>query len=83
MDKATKNPKLNVRNWECGVLIPVPAAADAKEAGDSGAGRVSDQELKKTPRSLDVVFGNTVPVPMQATAKKIAVGRIPWFYEEG
>ena len=26
-DRATKSPKLNCRNWECGVLFPLPLAA--------------------------------------------------------
>ena len=82
MDRAKKTPKLNVRNWECGVLIPVSAAAGAKEVGDSDAGRVSGQEVRKAARPLDTVFGNTVPVPMQVNARRIAAGRIPWFYEE-
>lgn len=24
-DRTTKEPKLNCRNWECGVMVPVPA----------------------------------------------------------
>ena len=81
MDRATKTPKLNVRNWECGVLIPVSVAADAKEVGDSSAGRVSDQGAQNGAKPLDTIFGNTIPVPMQTTTKKIAAGRVPWFYE--
>ncbi|KAF8427386.1 tyrosyl-DNA phosphodiesterase-domain-containing protein [Tirmania nivea] len=92
MDKTTKSPKLNVKNWECGVLIPVSAsAANSKEFGGAGAGRtlggkeakadVPQEEKRQKPLSMEV-FTGTVPVPMEVPGRRIAQGRKPWFYTE-
>ncbi|KAL6719708.1 hypothetical protein ACLMJK_001629 [Lecanora helva] len=40
-DRATKAPKLNCRNWECGVLFPVPASGTDKGGIDLGVFRGS------------------------------------------
>lgn len=95
MDKATKAPKLNVRNWECGVLIPVYAATTDKDKGFGGAGRGKSlstneggagvQEVEGAERTgpvaMDVV-GQRVPVPMVWPGRRIDGGGKPWFYSE-
>ena len=91
MDKTSKSPKLNVKNWECGVLIPVSASeTKSKECGGAGAGRKLGGEVAKedTPQEerrkpLDMeVFTGKVPVPMKVPGRRISQGRRPWFYTE-
>jgi len=91
MDKTSKSPKLNVKNWECGVLIPVSAsAARSKEFGGARAGRTlgggeekgdAQQEVRKEPLGMEL-FAEKVPVPMNVPGRRIAQGRKPWFYTE-
>jgi hypothetical protein len=54
-DKATKEPKLNCRNWECGVIFSVPQSI--------GKDLVSGEAEGHTPIGMDVFHGY-VPVPM-------------------
>ncbi|KAI0480804.1 phospholipase D/nuclease [Xylariaceae sp. FL0804] len=68
-DKATGQPKLNCRNWECGVLIPAPAK-----------GHVEDGT-----QVLDLsVFEGTVPVPMEVPAEAYGAegSKKPWLFLE-
>ena len=91
MDNTSKSPKLNVKNWECGVLIPVSASATKrKDFGDAGAGRAlgggevkedAPQEERQKPLGMEVFMGK-VPVPMEVPGRRIAQGRSPWFYTE-
>ncbi|KAE8148000.1 tyrosyl-DNA phosphodiesterase-domain-containing protein [Aspergillus avenaceus] len=70
-DRSTKEPKLNCRNWECGVLVPVISK------GEMFAGRNnSDPELADM---LDV-FKGTVPVPMRLPAQEYGPNRKPWYF---
>lgn len=67
-DRATKSPKLNCRNWECGVVIPARRWADVEEHGKgvgNGLGEFRD-----------------IPVPMQYPGEEYGDKR-PWFYSEG
>ncbi|KAF7587596.1 hypothetical protein BBP40_007016 [Aspergillus hancockii] len=71
-DRTTKEPKLNCRNWECGVLVPVISKED------------SLSEQNETPYSesgnmLDV-FKGTVPVPMRLPAPQYGANRKPWYF---
>ncbi|RPB18537.1 phospholipase D/nuclease [Terfezia boudieri ATCC MYA-4762] len=91
MDKTSKSPKLNVKNWECGVLIPVSASASkSEEFGGAGEGRAlggerfkddTPQEERNKPLGMEV-FTETMPVPMEVPGRRIAQGRKPWFYIE-
>ncbi|KAF4628738.1 hypothetical protein G7Y89_g9417 [Cudoniella acicularis] len=65
-DQKTKKPKLNCRNWECGVIVPITANESS-----------GNQE---SPASMDV-FGSRVPVPMTVPGKEYE-GRRPWFFNE-
>jgi len=67
-----KPPKLNCRNWECGVIVPV-SESEKKPA-----------ENKESSGMLDV-FRGTVPVPMSVPGKKYeGDDRLkPWYFMEG
>ncbi|KAK1236843.1 hypothetical protein MKX07_005962 [Trichoderma sp. CBMAI-0711] len=64
-DRSTKAIKMNCRNWECGVILPVPEskAVDMARAGGDMA-----------------MFAGTVPVPMQVPGPAYASSDRPWFY---
>lgn len=68
-----KPPKLNCRNWECGVIVPV-----------SESEKKPDDEVKEGGGMLDV-FRGTVPVPMSVPGKKYeGDARLkPWYFMEG
>jgi len=67
-DRTTKEPKLNLRNWECGVIFPV-------RAGDVDAGNLNRDQ---GPPGMEV-FKDKIPVPMIVPGEEYA-GRKPWFY---
>ncbi|WEW61929.1 hypothetical protein PRK78_007429 [Emydomyces testavorans] len=73
LDRSTSKPKLNCRNWECGVIIPIPD--DTPNATETTASEARGNDL-------DQVFGGTVPVPMTVPAPKYGPGNKPWFYLE-
>ncbi|KAL7912324.1 phospholipase D/nuclease [Trichoderma velutinum] len=64
-DNSTGGIKMNCRNWECGVIIPVPES----------------KTVDKTPASADMaMFAGTVPVPMQVPGPAYASNDQPWLY---
>ncbi|KAL6818914.1 phospholipase D/nuclease [Trichoderma sp. SZMC 28013] len=64
-DKSTGGIKMNCRNWECGVIIPVPES----------------KSVDKTRASGDMaMFAGTVPVPMQVPGPAYASNDQPWLY---
>ncbi|KAK9353681.1 tyrosyl-DNA phosphodiesterase-domain-containing protein [Lipomyces doorenjongii] len=65
-DSVTKRLKLNIRNWECGVLIRVPAVAGSE-----------DQPMK----SVEETFAGVVPTPMETTRTEYN-NKLPWFFTE-
>jgi len=73
-DKTTKEPKLNCRNWECGVVFLVPAAT-----GSGGALKDNGVDSQGSPSTE--VFRGYVPVPMIVPGEKYGTKR-PWFYQE-
>lgn len=83
-DRTTKKPKLNCRNWECGVLVPVidkeqdPAASSAKtrSLNDNAEANTKPTESANT---LDI-FQGTVPVPMQFPARRFGPDLKPWYF---
>ncbi|MDI1492540.1 MAG: hypothetical protein OHK93_003754 [Ramalina farinacea] len=73
-DKVTKGMKLNARNWECGVVVPVVLERQEEE-GDG-------EETVKRGNGLEV-FEGRVPVPMVWPGREYGE-RMPWFFmEEG
>ena len=69
-DKITKQPKLNCRNWECGVLIPMPAKARSQQNNTvlHVGGVMSLAE-----------FQDVVPVPMRFPGESL-VAKKPWTF---
>ncbi|KAK9370252.1 tyrosyl-DNA phosphodiesterase-domain-containing protein [Lipomyces kononenkoae] len=65
-DSVTKRLKLNLRNWECGVVLRVPSHALSE-----------DQEMK----SIEETFAGIVPTPMETTRTDYS-NRLPWFFTE-
>ncbi|PBP16310.1 tyrosyl-DNA phosphodiesterase domain protein [Diplocarpon rosae] len=70
-DRATNEPKLNLRNWECGVVLPIPSLPQDELIGREG---VEDWA------SMDDAFG-AVPIPMEVPGEAYG-DRRPWFYSE-
>ncbi|KAJ5936920.1 hypothetical protein N7466_003370 [Penicillium verhagenii] len=72
-DRETKQPKLNCRNWECGVLVPVisPATASTQDAN------ITDSQPKYLPAEI---FAGTVPIPMVLPARPLSENNKPWFF---
>jgi hypothetical protein len=68
-DRATGEAKLNCRNWECGVIIPITAGAGAGEPSQSHG---QDE--------LGGIFGGTVPVPMELPGNAYGAEGSPWFF---
>ncbi|KAK5047876.1 hypothetical protein LTR84_006064 [Exophiala bonariae] len=80
-DKTTKSPKLNCRNWECGVIVPVEKeespGQDMKSSvmesdNDDGGGEVDHGIL---------ALGRVVPVPMKYPCESFE-GKKPWLFSE-
>ncbi|PKK46236.1 hypothetical protein CI102_8820 [Trichoderma harzianum] len=66
-DKSTGGIKMNCRNWECGVIIPVPES--------------KAKTVDKIRASADMaMFAGTVPVPMQVPGPAYASNDQPWLY---
>ncbi|GES62886.1 tyrosyl-DNA phosphodiesterase [Aspergillus terreus] len=83
-DRATKGPKLNCRNWECGVLVPVVEQVPSSETKDiekQGSGPAATPGNKESEDMLDV-FREVVPVPMVLPGKRFGGRREPWFFME-
>jgi hypothetical protein len=70
-DKVTKKPRLNCRNWECGVVIPLLVSEEPPSIYKM------DPDL---PSGLEI-FGRKIPVPMQGPARPIQASTAsnPWF----
>jgi hypothetical protein len=66
-DKATKEPRLNCRNWECGVVIPVLGKSTAPRDGGFASG--SDAGLAS--------FADEVPVPLRYPSEGME-NKKPW-----
>lgn len=71
-DRTTKTPKLNCRNWECGVVLPI--VEDQSDQAES-----SRNEEDST--CLDV-FKKVVPVPMIVPGEAYQGNKRPWFKSE-
>jgi len=89
-DRKAKAPKLNCRNWECGVVVPVhPDQGEGKqEEGGVGEERGGGEERKGKGKGGGEgkgegmgVFEPRVPVPMVVPGGEYD-GRRPWFCYE-
>lgn len=72
VDRKSKAPKINLKNWECGVVIPVAA----RNVGATLSGALPEMG---TPGFS--VFQNTVPVPMETPGESME-RKQPWFFME-
>ncbi|CEL01669.1 hypothetical protein ASPCAL01249 [Aspergillus calidoustus] len=89
-DRSTKQPKLNCRNWECGVIVPVikqePTITNAERITNTSAEGSSSKQVKgsgveENTRLLDI-FAGTVPVPMRVPGPRFDRTRKPWYFME-
>jgi len=71
-DRVSKCPKLNCRNWECGVLIPAQV-----QTGEECVDGVEGNELVDTLAE----FEGVVPVPMHYPGTEYG-DRKPWYFTE-
>ena len=67
-DKKQKAWKINCRNWECGVLLPIAADRVKEFSSDENVVRMA-------------VFDNIVPPPFEVPGKEYE-GREPWYFQE-
>jgi hypothetical protein len=82
--------RLDVANWECGVLVPVPAEkrVGAVNGGVDGgrengcAGEVSRQPLHEDGGRLRRLFAPVLDVPFELPGKRYGAGDEPWFFEQ-
>ncbi|KAJ5484949.1 hypothetical protein N7539_004937 [Penicillium diatomitis] len=85
-DRSSGHPKLNCRNWECGVIVPVTAAStESASSVIDTKGAVSDTISKSQfeAQSLPVkVFHDTVPVPLKIPGADLTESRPPWFFHD-
>lgn len=68
-DKTTKQPRLNCRNWECGVILPLVA-----DQSSSGSGTGTMHLGEKTGLAI---FDPLVPVPIRYPGERLE-GKKPW-----
>lgn len=80
--------KMNCRNWECGVIIPViNKSTDSKdnlEKTEKGKGKGKAPEASENddaPAPLPVnLFQDTIPIPMKVPAVELNQNRKPFMY---
>ncbi|KAL2855450.1 tyrosyl-DNA phosphodiesterase-domain-containing protein [Aspergillus pseudoustus] len=90
-DRSTKQPKLNCRNWECGVIVPVIRSKSATQQGTIASAGGTDQgtlsgadrksKVEENTHLLDN-FTGTVPVPMRLPGARYEGSREPWYFME-
>ncbi|EEP78247.1 predicted protein [Uncinocarpus reesii 1704] len=68
LDRSTTQPKLNCKNWECGVIVPI---------ADRGPSATEDRG-----NDVDRVFAGSVPVPMEFPAPEYGPDTKPWYFLE-
>ena len=71
-DKATREPRLNCRNWECGVIMPIPAKCS--ELRDGAVASHIETGL--------TAFTGHVPVPMKLPSESM-LKKTPWTNFQG
>lgn len=77
MDRSRKEVKINCRNWECGVVLPV------RTEKVTGGGTLSGEAVMGWPVELKDV-GREAAVPMKTPGVEVEKeGREPWLMEFG
>ncbi|PGH06630.1 hypothetical protein GX51_02257 [Blastomyces parvus] len=92
LDRSTTKPKLNCRNWECGVVIPIRHNDAGKISSIPSTGSPAtlpaESECEDSSASSDdrpeiaTVFEPTIPVPMIVPAPRYHGHDRPFFYME-
>ncbi|KAL2382387.1 hypothetical protein RJZ90_003304 [Blastomyces dermatitidis] len=92
LDRSTTKPKLNCRNWECGVVIPIRHNDAGKLSSIPSTGRtatlLAKSESEDSSANSDdgsevtTVFEPTIPVPMIVPAPRYHGRNRPFFYME-
>ncbi|KAH8689649.1 tyrosyl-DNA phosphodiesterase-domain-containing protein [Talaromyces proteolyticus] len=74
-DRATKEPKLNCRNWECGVLVPITKVSESAVNDKQGK-----KEKEEENGDIEQIF-NPIPVPMRVPAPSFSANPNlkPWY----
>ncbi|KAL9602859.1 MAG: hypothetical protein Q9219_001554 [cf. Caloplaca sp. 3 TL-2023] len=81
-DRKEKRPKLNCRNWECGIVIPLRRAVTMDSQGEdkvlTGRGEITRGSGNDERR---YIFEGLIPVPMEFPGEEYD-GKEPWFYSD-
>ncbi|EWC45129.1 hypothetical protein DRE_06268 [Drechslerella stenobrocha 248] len=72
-DRTQKEFKMSNRNWECGVIVPVPQPDGQEQEHDSADGG-------STPDMG--VFTDIIPVPMSIPSPLLTAANPPWYFGE-
>ncbi|CRL21813.1 Ubiquitin interacting motif [Penicillium camemberti] len=75
-DPKTKQLKMNCRNWECGVIVPI---ISEKETEKKDKGPETHGTAPSAPLPVEV-FNDTVPIPMRVPAVPLSETRRPFFF---
>ncbi|KAJ5521244.1 hypothetical protein N7527_005359 [Penicillium freii] len=75
-DPKTKQLKMNCRNWECGIIVPV---ISEKKTEEKDKGPETHGSAPSAPLPVEV-FRDTVPVPMRVPAAPLSENRRPFFF---
>ncbi|KAJ5368241.1 uncharacterized protein N7496_008001 [Penicillium cataractarum] len=84
-DRSTGQLKLNCRNWECGVLVPVtsPGGRAYSQASDATTATLDAAPASQLQPQLPAqIFQDTIPVPMKLPGADLTESRAPWFFQE-
>ncbi|KAG8161829.1 hypothetical protein KVR01_008816 [Diaporthe batatas] len=83
-DRNTGQPKLNCRNWEAGVLIPVTTPTPRPSSNPNTGGTPTDRPGEG--ESMLDAFQGAVPIPIQLPGTPYWNGHEvtlrPWFYQD-
>ncbi|ODH44695.1 hypothetical protein ACO22_00772 [Paracoccidioides brasiliensis] len=92
LDRSTTKPKLNCRNWECGVVIPIRHRGSGQLSSQPSSGSTLRPKLEPESESASVtvsdgsklvsVFEPRIPVPMRVPGEPYQPGDKPWYYME-
>src|SRR5205085_998841 len=81
----TKRPKLNCRNWECGVVIPIAVKSEIQPElrqecveSLSPPPSLNEKTICRGPVSMEI-FRDRVPLPMQYPGEAYG-SKTPWFF---
>ncbi|KAJ5826138.1 tyrosyl-DNA phosphodiesterase domain protein [Penicillium riverlandense] len=75
-DRATGQPKLNCRNWECGVVVPITESDLTTQEKQN----MMHDRAESPGYFSPAIFRDTVPVVMKTPARQLKEGLDPWFF---